>query len=197
MSLKHHGERSPSINWSDGGDLILDLDKVEPWRGMAFSAITLGHWFHERWVNIESGGVWQGVDLPKGPWQISVRSCGHSSLAMERWLLVKCLLFITLCAAGSSWWANGGWKCSICSSECGSEMSCAPFKTKQLCFSFQFYIIVVLNWNFDIGSMEIHVLVSTNRVSEWKLAKFHCCPSTSWPVNHSIFKTEAFGKISL
>ena len=53
-------------------------------------------------MNIESGGVQQGADLPKGPWQISVRSCGYSSLAMGRWLLVKWLPFINLCAAGSS-----------------------------------------------------------------------------------------------
>ena len=76
-------------------------------------------------------------------------------------------------------------------------MSCAPLKTKQLCFSFQFYIIVVQNQNFDVSSMGIHILVSTNRESEWKLAKFHYCPSTSRPVSYSIFKTEAFGKISL
>ena len=80
--------------------MILDLDKVEPWWGRAARVIIWGHWFHG--VNIESGGVQQGVDLPKGPWQISVRSCGHSSLAMERWLLVKCLLFINLHAAGAS-----------------------------------------------------------------------------------------------
>ena len=80
--------------------MVFDLDKVEPWWGRAASAITLGHWFHG--VNIESGGVQQGADLPKGPWQISVRSCEYSSLAMERWLLVKWLPFINLHAAGSS-----------------------------------------------------------------------------------------------
>ena len=51
---------------------------------------------------LESGGVQQGTDLPKGPWQISVRSCEYGSLAMERWLLVKRLPFINLHAAGSS-----------------------------------------------------------------------------------------------
>ena len=40
-------------------------------------------------------------------------------------------------------------------------------------------------------------MVSTNRESEWKLAKFRYCPSASRPVNHSIFRTEAFGEISL
>ena len=51
-------------------------------------------------------------------------------------------------------------------------MSCAPFKTKQLFFSFQFYIMFVQNQNFDFGSGGIHILVSTNRESEWKLVKF-------------------------
>ena len=76
-------------------------------------------------------------------------------------------------------------------------MSCVPFKTKQLFFLFQFYIIVVQNQNFNFGSIGIHILVSTNRESEWKLVKFHYCPSTSRPVNHSIFRTEAFDEISL
>ena len=56
-------------------------------------------------MNIEwtlSWGVQQGADLPKGPWQISVRSCEYSSLAMGRWLIVKWLPFINLRAAGSS-----------------------------------------------------------------------------------------------
>ena len=135
---------------------MFDLDKVEPRQGRAFSAITLGHWFHS--VNIELGGFQQGADLLKGPWQTSIRSCGYSSLAMERWLLVKWLPFIDARAAGSSWWASDGWKCSICSSGCGSEMSCVPLKTKQLFFLFQFYIIVVQNRNLDFGSIEIHVL---------------------------------------
>ena len=74
-------------------------------------------------------------------------------------------------------------------------MSCVP--TKQLFSLFQFYVIVVQNRNFDFGSMGIHVLVSTYRESEWKLAKFHYCPSTSQPVNHSIFRTGAFDEISL
>ena len=43
----------------------------------------------------------------------------------------------------------------------------------------------------------IHILVSTNRESEWKLAKFCYCPSTSQLVNHSIFRTEAFDEILL
>ena len=79
-------------------------------------------------------------------------------------------------------------------------MSCVPFKntsTKQLFFLFQFYTIVVQNRNFDFSSIEIHLLVSTNRESKWKLAKFCCCPSTSRPVNHPIFRTEAFGEILL
>ena len=80
--------------------MVFDPDKVEPRWGRAASAITLGHWFHG--VNIELGGLQQGADLLKGPWQISIRSCGYSSLAMERWLLVKWLPFINLCAAGSS-----------------------------------------------------------------------------------------------
>ena len=80
--------------------MVFDPDRVEPRRGRAVSAITLGHWFCG--VNIESGGVQQGADLPKGPWQISVRSCGYSSLAMERWLLVKGLPLINLHAAGPS-----------------------------------------------------------------------------------------------
>ena len=33
--------------------------------------------------------------------------------------------------------------------------------------------------------------------SGWKLAKFHYLPVTSRPVNHSIFRTEAFGEILL
>ena len=33
--------------------------------------------------------------------------------------------------------------------------------------------------------------------SGWKLAKFCYLPVTSQPVNHSIFRTAAFGKISL
>ena len=78
-------------------------------------------------------------------------------------------------------------------------MSCVPFETKQLFFLFQFYIIVVQNQNFDFGSGGggIHILVSTNRESEWKLAKFCYCPSTSRPVNHSIFRTEALDEILL
>ena len=81
--------------------MVFDPDGVEPRRGRAASAITPGHWFCG--VNIESGGVvQQGADLPKGPWQISVRSCEYSSLAMGRWLLVKWLPFINLRAAGSS-----------------------------------------------------------------------------------------------
>ena len=52
-------------------------------------------------------------------------------------------------------------------------MSCVPFKTEQLFFLFQFYIIFVQNQNFNFSSGGIHVLVSTNRESEWKLAKFH------------------------
>ena len=43
----------------------------------------------------------------------------------------------------------------------------------------------------------MHLHVSTNRESGQKLAKFHCLPVTSQPVNHSIFRTEAFGEISL
>ena len=72
--------------------MVFDLDMVEPRQGRAASAITLGHWFHG--VNIESGGVQQGADLPKGPWQMAVGSCEYSSLAMEKWLLVKWWPFI-------------------------------------------------------------------------------------------------------
>ena len=69
-------------------------------------------------------------------------------------------------------------------------MSCAPFKTKQLFFLFQFYILVVQIEILILAVGGIHILVSTNRESEWKLAKFHYCPSTSQPVNHSIFFLE-------
>ena len=64
-------------------------------------------------------------------------------------------------------------------------------------FLFQFYTIVNQNRNFNFGSIQIHLHVSTNRESDWRLVKFHCLPVTSLPVNHSIFRTEAFGKISL
>ena len=57
--------------------------------------------------------------------------------------------------------------------------------------------MVVQNQNFDFSSGGIHVMVSTNRESEWKLVKFCHGPSTSRPVNQSIFRTEAFDKISL
>ena len=62
---------------------------------------------------------------------------------------------------------------------------------------FQFYTIVDQNRNFDFSSIQIHLHVSTNRESHQKLAKFHCLPFTSQPVNHSIFRTEVFGKILL
>ena len=64
-------------------------------------------------------------------------------------------------------------------------------------FLFQFYTIVNQNWNFDFSSIQIHLHVSTNRESDWKLVKFRCLPFTSQPVNHSIFRTEAFGEILL
>ena len=81
--------------------MVFDPDKVEPRWGRAARAITLGHRFHGV-IIYESGGVQQDVDLPKGPWQIAVGSCGYGSLAMGRWLLVKWLPFINLRAAGSS-----------------------------------------------------------------------------------------------
>ena len=43
----------------------------------------------------------------------------------------------------------------------------------------------------------MHLHVSTNRESGWKLVKFCYLPVTSQPVNHSIFRTEAFDEISL
>ena len=96
--------------------MVFDPDKVEPRQGRAASAITPGHRFHgvnfygkaRRYefgsgevptlnapmYGFESGGVQQGADLPRGPWQMAVGSCEYSSLAMERWLLVKWLPFI-------------------------------------------------------------------------------------------------------
>ena len=149
-------------------------------------------------VNQENSCILQLVPWFGWKWSLNLCRWSPSSL-MGEWLLVKWLPFINLCAADSSWWASGSWKCSICSSRCGSEMSCVPFKTKQLFSLLQFYIIVVQNWNFDFGSGGggIHMLVSTNRESEWKLVKFRYCPSTSWPVNHSIFRTKAYDKILL
>ena len=40
-------------------------------------------------------------------------------------------------------------------------------------------------------------MYQTNRESGRKLAKFRYLPVTSQPVNHSIFRTEAFSEISL
>ena len=92
VSLKPHGKREV-LQLIDQMEetLVFDLDKVEPWWGRAASAITPGHWFHG--VNIESGGVQQGADLPKGPWQISVRSCEYSSLAMGKVAACKVVAF--------------------------------------------------------------------------------------------------------
>ena len=122
VSLKHHGKREvlQLINQMEecfNRPLVFDPDKVEPKWGRAASAITPGHWFYG--VNIygqrrrhkscpgevptlnaamygfeSEGGVQQGADLSKGPWQMAVGSCEYSSFAMERWLLVKWLPFI-------------------------------------------------------------------------------------------------------
>ena len=69
--------------------------------------------------------------------------------------------------------------------------------TKQLLF-----LISVLHYShpkskFQFWQHSNTPHVSTNRESDWKLAKFYCLPFTSWPVNHSIFRTEAFGEILL
>ena len=64
-------------------------------------------------------------------------------------------------------------------------------------FLFQFYTIVDQNRNFNFGSIQIHLHVSTNREGGQKLVKFCRLPVTSRCVNHSIFRTEALGEISL
>ena len=69
--------------------------------------------------------------------------------------------------------------------------------TKQLLFLFQFYTIVIQKLKFRFRQHSNTPHVSTNRESDWELVKFRCLPFTSRPVNHSIFRTEAFGEISL
>ena len=62
MSLKHHGKREvlQLINQMEecfDRPFVFDLDKVEPRRGRAASAITPGHWFYgEKKVQVPSWG---------------------------------------------------------------------------------------------------------------------------------------------